>query len=492
MHSIVKIFLIVIFSFCLFAFGWISHSKYQPKLLAKKPSLLDKIKKTKKLNVVLLNAPTTYYIGKDTPKGFEYDLLNDYAKHLGVELNITTADTVKEAIELSFNPNIYITSASLAKTKEREKRFNFGPSYFEVQEQVICNRNIIRSGRFPRDVEDLSEFRIAVGEDTSYSETIKNLQKDGFEINAIVDSKLSTEELLEEVAEHKIDCTIVDSNIYMLNQRYLPQIALAFTISGREQLAWVLALNSKELESDMYEWFNSYNQSGKLAQLKDHYYSYAHFFDYYNNQIFYKRIKTRLPKYEKYFKKYGKKYDIPWTLLAAISYQESHWNPKAKSFTGVRGLMMLTRSTAKMLGVKNRLDVEQSVEGGAKHLRQMLKSVPKDVVGENRLKFALAAYNIGLAHILDARALARKMDLNPTVWSDLKKVLPLLSQKRYYQGLRFGYARGSEPVKYVDFVYDFMDILQKLEDDKNKPKELDVDDNITKDTNNSNQLKGSK
>jgi membrane-bound lytic murein transglycosylase F len=250
--------------------------------------------------------------------------------------------------------------------------------------------------------------------------------------------------------------------------------------------------DTKELKANMYSCLNNFNQSGQMGELKDHYYSHVLFFDYYNTKMFYKRIKTRLPKYQKFFEDASKYYGIPWRLLAAISYQESHWNPNAKSFTGVRGLMMLTRSTAKMLGVKNRLDVEQSVEGGAKHLRQMLKSVPKDVVGENRLKFALAAYNIGLAHILDARALARKMDLNPTVWSDLKKVLPLLSQKRYYQGLRFGYARGSEPVKYVDFVYDFMDILQKLEDDKNKPKELDVDDNITKDTNNSNQLKGSK
>jgi membrane-bound lytic murein transglycosylase F len=487
MDNLVKIFLTVIFSCCLFIFGWISHSKYQPKLPEKKVSLFDKIKKNKKLNVVLLNAPSTYYIGKDSPKGFEYDLLNAYAKHLNVELNITTANTIKEAIILSKHPDIHITSASLTKTKERQKSFNFGPSYFEVQEQVICYRGMIGSPKFPRDAEDLSGLNIEVGEDTSYSETIKNLQKDGFDINANLNSDLSREELLEKVAAHKIDCTIVDSNVYMLNQRYLPQIALAFTISGREQLAWVLAPDSKELESDMYEWFNGYNQSGKLAQLKDHYYSYVHFFDYYNNRIFYKRIKTRLPKYEKYFKKYGKKYDIPWTLLAAISYQESHWNPKAKSFTGVRGLMMLTRSTAKMLGVKNRLDPRQSIEGGAKHLRQMLKSVPKDVIGENRLKFALAAYNIGLAHILDARALARKMDLNPTVWSDLKKVLPLLAQKSYYKGLRFGYARGSESVKYVNFVYDFMDILQKLEDNKNKPKELDTDNNTNQENNNSNK-----
>ena len=153
--------------------------------------------------------------------------------------------------------------------------------------------------------------------------------------------------------------------------------------------------------------------------------------------------------------KAGERYTIPWKLLAAVSYQESHWNPKAKSFTGVKGLMMLTRNTAKLLGIKNRLDPTQSIVGGTRHLKQMLKFVPED-----RLKFALAAYNVGLGHILDARTLARKMRLNPSVWSDVKQTLPLLSQKRYYKTLKYGYARGSEPVRYVESIYNFRDILE--------------------------------
>lgn len=172
-------------------------------------------------------------------------------------------------------------------------------------------------------------------------------------------------------------------------------------------------------------------------------------------------MKSRLPKYEKYFKYAGKKFKIPWTLLASVSYQESHWNPRAKSFTGVRGLMMLTKRTAKILGVKNRLDPKQSVIGGTRHLKQMIKFVPKEVEGENRLKFALAAYNIGLGHIKDAQRLAKKLGLNQNVWSDLKIVLPLLSQKKYYRNLKYGYARGAEPVKYVESIYNYKDILDK-------------------------------
>ena len=448
------------FAFSFFAFGWLSHSSYVPGKRIQKVSLLSEIKRKKVLNVVLLNSPSTYYLGVEGPKGFEYDLLKSYSEHLGVKLNITPAHTVQEALQLSKNPNIDITSASVAKTLLREETFNFGPSYFEVQEQVVCNRSMLSTSKFPRDVEDLSGLNIVVGEDTSYSETLGSLQNDGFDINVTFTSDYSTEELLEKVSKHEIDCTIADSNIYALNLRYFPEISMAFSISGREQLAWLLPDDSKALEADMYSWLNTFNQQGKMIQLKDHYYSYVLFFDYYNTKMFYKRLKTRLPKYEKYFKEAATRFGIPWRLLASISYQESHWNPKAKSFTGVRGLMMLTKHTAKLLNVKNRLDPKESIVGGTRHIKQMLKFVPKGVTGENRLKFALAAYNIGLGHVRDAQTLAKEIGLNENIWSDLKVVLPLLSQKKYYRDLKFGYARGEEPVKYVEAIYNYKQILE--------------------------------
>ena len=456
-YSILAIFLALSF----FSFGWLSHSAYMPGKKIHKFSSLQNIQRKKVLNVVLLNSSSTYYVGVNGSQGFEYDLLKAYAKHLGVALHITTAHTQKEALELGKNEEVDIISASLVKTQLREKELNFGPSYFEIQEQVVCNRKMIKDATFPKDVENLAGLSISVGAETSYSETIRALQNDGYDINVSFTSSMSTEELLDEVSKHKIDCTIAASNIYSLNIRYFPEIAMAFSISGREQLAWVLQENSQELESNMYAWLNSFNQSGKMAELKDHYYSYVLFFDYYSTKMFYKRMKTRLPKYKKLFQEAATRFGIPWTLLAAISYQESHWNPKAKSFTGVRGLMMLTRHTAKLLNVKNRLDPKQSIVGGTRHIKQMLKFVPKEVEGENRLKFALAAYNIGLGHIRDAQSLAKEIGLNQNIWSDLKIVLPLLSQKKYYRNLQYGYARGEEPVKYVESIYNYRNILEK-------------------------------
>ena len=465
----IRFLVLILYACSFFLFGWLSHMAYEPSKPLK-PSLLSLIKKRGTLNVVLLNSPSTYYIGPEGPQGFEYDLLSSYASHLGVDLNITMANTVKEAIELSKNPSIHITSASLAKTKEREGKFHFGPSYFEVQEQVICHRGMIGSGRFPKDVESLAGLHLMVGEDTSYSDTIKTFQAEGYEINASFTSEYSTEELLEKVANHEIDCTIADSNIYALNLRYFTEILFAFTISPREQLAWVLAEDANALKADMYAWLNDFYQTGAMAQLKDHYYSYVMHFDYYNTKMFYKRLESRLPKYKEIFEEAGARYEIPWKLLAAVSYQESHWNPKAKSFTGVRGMMMLTLSTAKILGVSNRLDPKESIFGGTRHLNQMIKFVPDEVVGENRLKFALAAYNVGMGHIHDARELAVRLGLDENVWSDLKKVLPLLSQKKYYQTLKYGYARGSEPVKYVESIYNYKVILENYFDANDNPK----------------------
>ena len=459
---IIPVIIFLLFGLSFFA-GWYLNAKYLKE--EKKQiniSILDKIKQRKKLNVVLLNSPSCYYIGVNGPSGFEYDLVKDYANRLGVELNITTVHTVKEALSYANKPNIDIISASVTKTKKREELYNFGPTYFEVREQLICSKTLNQEDRFPKDLEDLSNVNIVVGEKTSYEETLKKLINDGYELNITLVSENSTEELLEKVSKGLIDCTVSDSNIYAINLRYFTNLALAFNISATEELAWIIPFGANKLKADLYEWINAFNQSGKMIELKDHYYSYVFFFDYYDKKMFYKRIKTRLPKYIKIFKSVAKTYDLPWTLIAAQSYQESHWNPKATSFTGVRGLMMLTLKTAKILGVKNRLNPKESVKGGVRHLKELLRRVPKTVEGENRLKYALAAYNIGLGHLYDAMSLAKRMRLNQNSWSDLKKVLPLLSQRKYYKFVKYGYARGSEPVRYVEAIYDYKDILENL------------------------------
>jgi membrane-bound lytic murein transglycosylase F len=192
--------------------------------------------------------------------------------------------------------------------------------------------------------------------------------------------------------------------------------------------------------------------------LKERHYNVGEF-DYVDMRTFVRRMKSRMPKLVPLFKKAEEKYGIPWTLLAAQAYQESHWNRRAKSPTGVRGIMMLTLTTAKEMGVESRLNAEQSIMGGAKYLSRLEARVPDSVQGEDRWWYALAAYNIGMGHLHDARALADDLDLNPDNWRDLKGVLPLLSQKKYYKKLKYGYARGAEPVSYVRQIRNYQNIL---------------------------------
>jgi membrane-bound lytic murein transglycosylase F len=314
---------------------------------------------------------------------------------------------------------------------------------------------------FPKDMEDLSGLKIMVSKETSYQETLESLSTNYPKMKVDYTSELSTEELLEMVWKRKIDCTVADSNIFAINQRYYPELSMAFALSERKPLAWVLRDSDDSLKEDLYKWVNRCEQAGKMAELRDFYYSYLNLFDYYDTKVFHKRLKSRLPKYEKHFKKAAEKYDVPWALLAAQSYQESHWSSNAKSHTGVRGMMMLTQETAEQMGVEDRMDAKQSIEGGARYIAQIEKRFPKEVKGANRKAFALAAYNIGMGHLHDAQTLARQMNKNPYLWRDLKTVLPLLAQKKYYKQLKYGYARGSEPVQYVSSIQHYADIINK-------------------------------
>ena len=423
-------------------------------------SKLQEIKDKKQLNAIVMNSPTVYYYGNDENTGFEYELLKAYTNDIGVELNITVVDTVSEALELTKRGIGDITSAAITKNESRSKEYLFGPSYYQVQQQMICSRELYKTRKFPRSLADLYGLKIVIGKDTSYEKSMREAKEFDNNISYDVSDEYSTAQLIEMVSKHKLDCTVADSNIFSINQRYYPSISFAFSMSERESLSWVMRSDSKTFRNDMYRWLNKYIQTGEMAKLKDKYYGHINIFNYYNTVVFHKRIKSRLPKYKKYFQDAAKKYEISWVYLAAQSYQESYWNPRAKSHTGVRGMMMLTLPTAKSMGVKSRIDAKQSIYGGAKYIAKMMQRVPAGVKGsDERMKFALAAYNVGMGHVQDAQVLAKRQFKDPNSWLDVRSVLPLLTQKKYYKTLKYGYARGSEPVRYVDGISEYAQIL---------------------------------
>lgn len=199
--------------------------------------------------------------------------------------------------------------------------------------------------------------------------------------------------------------------------------------------------------------------NGEITHLVERHYGHVSKFDYVGNRLYIRHIGTRLNKYIDWYKEAAEKYDLDWKLLAAMGYQESHWNPRAVSPTGVRGIMMLTRQTAGQLGIKNRLDPKSSIFGGAKYLDQIRRRFPEEIAEPDRTWLAMASYNVGYYHVLDAQKIAIELGKDPHKWSDLQDVLPLLARKKWYKNTSSGYARGWEPVKYVTNIRRYYDLL---------------------------------
>ncbi len=214
-----------------------------------------------------------------------------------------------------------------------------------------------------------------------------------------------------------------------------------------------------DLRQELDAFFARLKRDGTLARLADRYIPDARQIPRIDAGVFQERVRTLLPQYRVLFQDAQEKTGIEWRLLAAIAYQESQWDPTATSETGVRGFMQITEDTAKHLGISNLLDPAQSVLGAARYLRNLKEKLPARIHEPERTWLALAAFNIGFGHLEDARILAQKQKLDPNLWSDVKKVLPMLALPEYYEQAKLGYARGGMPVAFVDRVRSYYDVL---------------------------------
>jgi membrane-bound lytic murein transglycosylase F len=322
---------------------------------------------------------------------------------------------------------------------------------------VVCRRDNVQ----PETIEELVGLKIKVIAGSSYVERLQVLREQYPGLAWKETDSEDTEQLLRAVWQREIDCTVADSNIVDINRRYFPELIAPLNLNESESLGWMMSAERGDLQDAIKSWFEGFENSGELAVLQERYYGFIELFDYVDTRRFIKRIKSRYPKYEKYFTEAAKKYELSPIMLAAQAYQESHWRANARSPTGVRGIMMLTLNTARAMGVKSRLDPRQSIFGGARYMNKLLNNQFDEEVAEpDRSWLALAAYNVGRGHVHDAQTLAREQGLNPYLWSDVKQVLPLLSDKRYYRNLKHGYARGNEPVRYVQRIRDYQHILE--------------------------------
>lgn len=417
---------------------------------------LRTIKKRGTITVLTTNNASNYYIYKEAPLGFEYDLAKAFADYLGVELKIVTPGWSQLFYSLNCGQGDFI-AAGMTRTPEREQQVSFAQSYLSVRQKIIVHKG----NQKIRKPADLDGQIVHIRGDTSYEQRLKQLQGQGINLIVALHKDVATEELIQKVADKKIDVTVSDSNIAVLNRRYYPDIKIAFPIEKEQHLAWAVRKGDDRLLRAINKFFDQIKKDGTYNRIYERYYSAVDAFDYVDLKIFHKRIDTRLPAYQSLIQKQAVKYGFDWRLIAAVIYQESHFDPLARSFTDVRGIMQLTQETAEEMGVTNRFDPRQSIQGGVKYLAKMRDRFDDIKDPHTRLLFGLASYNIGYSHVRDAQKIAREMDMDPTTWAAMKEALPLLRNRIYYRRTSHGYARGTEPVQYVDRILTYYDILKK-------------------------------
>ena len=406
---------------------------------------LEAIKARGELRVSTLNSPLTYFTTPQGPSGLDYELAKSFANYLGVKLVVIPHQNINDLFDDLDDDNADILAAGLIYNRDRLSRASTGPAYYSVSQQLVYRLGTTR----PKTFSDI-KGKLAVASGSAHVSTLKQLKQSKYpDLSWEASSDMTSKELLEQVADGKLDYTIGDSVTIALLQRIHPQLAVAFDITDEEPVTWYLKRsNDDSLYAALLDFYSQRVEDGTLARLEEKYLGHVGSFDYVDTKTFLSAIDSVLPTFRSLFEKYAS--EIDWKLLAAIAYQESHWNPQATSPTGVRGLMMLTRATAEGLGVTDRLDPEQSIKGGALYLQRLMEKVPDTVPEDERIWFALAAYNMGWGHMLDARKLTKSQQGNPDSWVDVKQRLPMLSQKRYYPSLTYGYARGREAYNYVE------------------------------------------
>jgi len=421
----------------------------------------------KVITFVTLNSPNTYFVNGDNElAGLEYDLANLFIDEINLDLSLDKQYKIKWIVTNRIDqilPNVLngkadIAAADMTVTEVRQKNFDFSLPYQDVQQEVIYNK--IVKNKPPKSLKDLVGLHLSVSKGTSFVERLNKLKEKEEGLMWEERDDVNSEQLIKELADGDIDYTIADNHLVSALQNYHPEISVAFSIGEPEKIAWAFAKGRHpELRLKANAFFKKIKKNGTLRNLIDRYHGNAKRLNPVDIKTFLIRMNTLLPKYKSLFMQAQEITGIDWRMIAAMSYQESHWDTFNTSPTNVRGLMMLTENTADLMGVTDRLDPKQSIPAGAKYISSLIENIPDRVPEPDRTFMALASYNIGYAHVEDARALAQHLKLNPDSWADVKKTLVMLNNPDYYVNAKYGYCNGGAPVIFVESIRSYYKIL---------------------------------
>ena len=387
---------------------------------------------------------------------FELQLVNLFAEQIKVEIKFMPMSQHRVMESIIAN-KAHLAASGLRSNVSESAGVRFGPSYQTLSEQAVCYDVSLRQ------MEGLFEKNIAVVAGSAQEVALQEARKEFPALRWHRRLKRSAAQLLEEVAEGKLECTVANKEQLALARNFHPDLNSALDVATPSKLAWAFAPDADaDLLEEVQKFFTRIKKDGTLHRLLDRYYGHNERLKSGDAIAFLTKTRTVLPHYRSLFEEAATLTGMEWQLFAALAYQESHWNPLATSPTKVRGMMMLTENTADRMGVTNRLDARQSIIGGAKYLQLLKEQLPLRINEPDRTWLALAAYNQGYGHLEDARVLAQKQGHNPDKWTDVKRVMPLLSQPSYYKKTKYGYARGGEAVILVERVRMHHDMLNSL------------------------------
>lgn len=439
----------------------------------------NQIQQHRNLKVGMINHPISYFIGSEGKAGIEYELAKNFSEFIGVNLEVELFENSVELFNALDHNQIDIAAAGLTYQNEQTTNYQIGASYYSTSWQVVYKKGTQR----PYNLAELKdELTIPAG--SAVLPILQNLAERHSNLKWKISDQFTQEELLLQVADGVIPHTVAVSVDVSAAQHIKPDIAISFDLTDESPVVWYLQ-NSvySELQAAVLEFMNHANESGLISRIEEKYFSHLSRFDYVDSRSYLNAIENTLPKYQHLFEKY--KGDLEWQMLAAIAYQESHWDPNATSPTGVRGMMMLTKDTADRMKVNNRTDPEQSVRGGAEYLHILMQQLPETIKKEDRIWFSLAAYNMGYGHLIDLRRLTRQLGGDPNEWLDVKKNLPLLAEKRYYSKLKYGYARGFEALQYVENIRRYYNSIlnhQRVKEQENNKPDMVKEEKVVTDT----------
>ncbi len=414
------------------------------------------------IRFVTINSPNTYFLdSQNNYAGLEYDLAKQFVAFLGppYTLEIIVVDSFSKVLPTVMRGEADIAAADISITPRRQRLVHFGPAYNTVQSLLVFNKD---QNDAPTQAKHLLDKALVVPKATSFSERLREMQSTLPALTWRESDTHSSEQLIEAVALGQIDFTVADNHLLALLQYHYPQLDAGMMLGKPDRIAWAMNKSMPPAQlKKIQAFFNTIEKNGALRNLLDRYHGFTRRLNPLDVKTFLSRTQTLLPQYIRLFKDAQEVTDIDWRLLAALSYQESHWDNYSTSPTNVRGLMMLTEQTSNMMNVSDRLDPKQSVMAGAKFLLWLKDRIPERIAEPDRTFLALAAYNNGVGHLEDARIIAQRLGRNPDSWADVKHGLQLLNDPAYYVNAKHGYCSCGAPIIYTESVRSYYQIMLK-------------------------------